>query len=229
MKLAKPSLDAGLFTNNIESMLAFYQNEVGLTFEELLPTGGGARQHRHGLNGSVLKINESRDPAPEGAPTGYQRLHIVTDKVTSPTDTADPDGNALRLLPATGPERWIEIDVALADIAAGRRHYGEALGFESLGSDAFRCGTTLIHLVDRPGQTATGELRAAGFRYLTVQVWDADAEYQHAVAHGATGAMPPRTSGAVARFGFVRDPGGNWLEISQRASLTGPLPADEAR
>lgn len=226
MKLAKPSLDVGLFTNNIEPMLRFYQDEVGLPFEELLPTGGGARQHRHGLNGSVLKINESREPVITGAPTGYSRLTIVTERVKAATDTTDPDGNQLRLLPPAGAARWIEIDVSLADADAGRKYYAQALGFEDAGGDTFRCGTTLIHLVHRPQQPPTGDLRASGFRYLTVQVWDADAEYSHAVAHGGTGAMPPRTSGAVARFGFVRDPGGNWLEISQRASLTGPLPTN---
>lgn len=226
MKLAKPSLDVGLFTNNIDGMLRFYQDEIGLPFEELLPTGGGARQYRHGLNGSVLKINESRDPLAEGAPTGYRRLSIATNRVAAAEDTSDPDGNSLRLLPAAGAERWIEIDVALADVAAGRRYYADALGFESTGDDTFRCGTTLIRLVHEPPQPPTGELRAAGFRYLTVQVWDADAEYARAVSTGGTGAMTPRTSGAVARFGFVRDPGGNWLEISQRASLTGPLPAN---
>ncbi len=226
MKLAKQSLDAGLSTNNIQPMLRFYQDEVGLPFEELLATGGGGRQHRHGLNGSVLKINENRAPLVEGAPTGYQRLHIVTPRVTSPTETADPDGNALRLLPPEGAARWIEVDVALADIEAGRRHYGTALGFEALGEDTFRCGTTVIHLLHRPDQPSTGDFRAAGFRYLTVQVWDADEEYRQAIVHGATGAMEPRNNGAVARFGFVRDPGGNWLEISQRASLTGPLPTD---
>jgi lactoylglutathione lyase len=67
-------------------------------------------------------------------------------------------------------------------------------------------------------------MRSPGYRYLTVQVWDADAEYARIVERGDTGAMPPRTMGNVARFGFVRDPDGNWLEISQRASLTGPLP-----
>lgn len=179
MKLAKQSLDAGLSTNNIQPMLRFYQDEVGLPFEELLAT-----------------------------------------------ETADPDGNALRLLPPEGAARWIEVDVALADIESGRRHYGTALGFEALGEDTFRCGTTVIHLLHRPDQPSTGDFRAAGFRYLTVQVWDADEEYRQAIVHGATGAMEPRNNGAVARFGFVRDPGGNWLEISQRASLTGRLPTD---
>lgn len=227
MKLAKQSLDAGLFTNNLRAMRQFYEQEVGLAFEEVLPTGGGARQHRLGLNGSVLKLNESRAPLPEGEPSGYQRLSISTEKVQQPTDTVDPDGNAIRLIPALGREPWIEIDVAVAAMATATRHYRDALGFEPADPGVFRCGTTLVRLVSRPGQPATGDLRAVGFRYLTVQVWDADAEYAHALAHGATGAAPPRTSGNVARFGFVRDPGGNWLEISQRSSLTGPLPPNE--
>ena len=226
MKLAKQSLDVGLFTNNIEAMLRFYQDEVGLPFEELLPTGGGSRQHRHGLNGSVLKINESREPAPVDGPSGYRRLTIVSPRVTEPTDLVDPDGNAVRLLPAQGADRWIEIDIHASDMDAARRHYGVALGFERLPDDTFRCGTTILHLRHDPSQPPVGGMRSPGFRYLTVQVWDADAEYQHAIENGAGAAMAPRTSGAVARFGFVRDPDGNWLEISQRASLTGPLPAN---
>jgi lactoylglutathione lyase len=67
-------------------------------------------------------------------------------------------------------------------------------------------------------------MRAPGYRYLTVQVWDCDEEFARAVEGGGTAGMAPRTMGEVARFGFVRDPDGNWLEISQRASLTGPLP-----
>jgi len=35
---------------------------------------------------------------------------------------------------------------------------------------------------------------------------------------------PPATLGTVARICFIRDPDGNWIEISQRASLTGALP-----
>ena len=227
MNLARASLDVGLFTNNVGAMLRFYQDDVRLPFEESLPTGGGSRQHRHGLNGSVLKINESRDTLPTAAATGYKRLTIATNRVTAPVETGDPDGNEVRLVPAGSLQPWVEVEIALADLAAGRQHYGVALGFEQLGDDVYRCGTTRVHLVHRPDQAPTGELRAVGFRYLTVQVWDADLEYQRAVDLGATGAMPPRTSGTVARFGFVRDPGGNWLEVSQRASLTGPLPGTQ--
>ena len=32
------------------------------------------------------------------------------------------------------------------------------------------------------------------------------------------------TLGTVAQISFIRDPDGNFIEISQRASLTGPIP-----
>jgi lactoylglutathione lyase len=35
--------------------------------------------------------------------------------------------------------------------------------------------------------------------------------------------MAPRTLGDVARISFVIEPGGHWIELSQRASLTGSL------
>ena len=37
------------------------------------------------------------------------------------------------------------------------------------------------------------------------------------------GTVPAVTLGKTARISFVRDPDGNWIELSQRASLTGPL------
>jgi lactoylglutathione lyase len=35
--------------------------------------------------------------------------------------------------------------------------------------------------------------------------------------------MAPITLGETARISFIRDPDGNWIELSQRASLVGPL------
>ncbi len=35
----------------------------------------------------------------------------------------------------------------------------------------------------------------------------------------------PLTLGKVARISMIRDPDGNFIEISQRASLTGPIPS----
>jgi hypothetical protein len=36
-------------------------------------------------------------------------------------------------------------------------------------------------------------------------------------------ARAPVTLGSTARISMVRDPDGNWIELSQRASLTGSL------
>ena len=63
-------------------------------------------------------------------------------------------------------------------------------------------------------------------RYITVQVWDVDIEHEAAVRGGAVEAMSPTTLGETARISFIKDPDGNWIELSQRASLTGPLPSD---
>ena len=50
MNLAKGHIDVGLFTDNAKPMLEFWQQEVGLAFEETLPLGGGVLQHRHAMN-----------------------------------------------------------------------------------------------------------------------------------------------------------------------------------
>ncbi len=225
MRLAKHHLDLGLFTSNIEAMLDFWQNTVGLAFEEALPTGGGNMQHRHALTGGVLKINAVREPLEAAPSSGYRRLLIASPGLDAPRDLADPDGNAVRLVPAGHDGiTAAAVEVAVASLEAARAYYAGALGMAEPEPGVFQCGETRLLLSEDPTTARTGPMRAPGYRYLTVQVWDADVEYTRIVEHGGDGAMPPRTMGDVARFGFVRDPDGNWLEISQRASLTGPLP-----
>lgn len=94
MNLAKPRIDVGLFTNERERMLAFWQGEVGLPFEELLAIGGGVRQHRHAMNGSVLKLNHARDSLPDEVASGYRELYIARAGLSEPLELAGakPDG-----------------------------------------------------------------------------------------------------------------------------------------
>ena len=66
---------------------------------------------------------------------------------------------------------------------------------------------------------------ARGFRYLTVQVRDVRKEHAHLLAAGWIEGRAVKL-GETAFISFVRDPGGSSIEVSQRASLTGPLPAD---
>jgi len=58
-----------------------------------------------------------------------------------------------------------------------------------------------------------------------VQVHDVVAEHVRLLERGAEEALPPTKLGEVAAIWMLRHPAGNWFEISQRASLTGPLPA----
>jgi catechol 2,3-dioxygenase-like lactoylglutathione lyase family enzyme len=224
MELAKQHLDIGVFTNQVEPMLRFWQQDAGLPFEELLPTGRGNAQHRHSLNGSVFKLNHSRTPLPGNGPSGYRQLFIARDTDTV-RELEDPDGNRVSLVPrgwrgVTG----IGVDVAVSSLESSTRYYRDALGFEEVERGTYRCGDTLLFLREDAGQPESGEMRDFGYRYLTVQVRSADAEYAAVLERGGRDGSPPVTLGSVARIAFVRDPGGNWLEISQRASLTGELP-----
>jgi catechol 2,3-dioxygenase-like lactoylglutathione lyase family enzyme len=226
MKLAKNHVDIGLYTDNVEALLAFWQRDVGLPFEELLPLGGGARQHRHALNGSVFKLNASRDPLPADAePAGYRELLIARPGVTAPQQLTDPDGNRVTLVPpGMGGVTGIGVRLAVRDASAFRDFYARCLELEIVAPDRYRCGDTLLIVYQEPNVRRTEAMRGRGYRYLTVQVFDVDAEHTDLIARGVEEGRAPVTLGNVARISFIRDPDGNWIEVSQRASLTGPLP-----
>ena len=224
MRIAKPRLDFGLYTNDLTGMLAFWQGEIGLALEEVLPVGRGVRQHRLALNGSVFKLNHSRDPLPEEARSGYRELRIARPGLSESQSLVDPDGNHVTLLPPgeAGVEA-IGIHLAVSDEAAHRDFYGRILEFEEAGENSYRLGDTLLSFAAVPGVSRSGGMRGIGFRYFTLQVWDVDEAHSEIVSRGGEEAHPPMTLGKVARISFVRDPDGNWIELSQRASLTGDL------
>ncbi|OAI40898.1 hypothetical protein AYO38_04820 [bacterium SCGC AG-212-C10] len=224
MNLAKNHLDIGVFTNNEEEMLAFWQREVGLPFEETLPLGNGNRQQRHGMNGSVFKLNASRDAVPGAALTGYRELLIARDGITQSRTLRDPDGNPVTLV-APGCDGIVGIGIRLAvtDRERSGDFFGRVLELERIAESAYRWGDTVLLLEDAQG-APSGEMRGnPGYRYITVQVRDVNEEHRKALERGATEGRAPVTLGETARISFLRDPDGNWIEVSQRASLTGPL------
>lgn len=226
MRLAKPCIDVGILSNRGEEQLAFWQREVGLPFEERLPVRRGFAQMRHGMNGSVFKLNVVKEPVPDNPRAGYRELWIAREGVTAPRALEDPDGNRVVLVPP-GHQGVMGIGVVLAvrDAAAHRQFYTHALGLEETAPGAFRCGTSLFFV--REDAVARGDAArdGLGYRYTTIQVWDCNAEHAGVLARGGAEGAQAITLGETARFSFVRDPDGNWIEISQRASLTGPLPS----
>ena len=234
MNLAKNCIDVGLMTNRLEEMRAFYGERLHLPFEEMLPLGSGSRQFRYGLLGSVLKINNSREAVPEGVATGYRRLIISDRRLPIPMDLVDPDGTAIRLVPSgQSGIGQIGIELAVTDEDTFHRFFGEALGGEKVGDRSYRVGETLLSFAKDPTARRaenTGPanpmavMRAVGFRYMTIQVRDVDNEHARLKSRGVWDGAAPVTLGKVARISFIRDPDGNFIEISQRASLTGALP-----
>jgi catechol 2,3-dioxygenase-like lactoylglutathione lyase family enzyme len=225
MKLAKQHLDIGLFSNKRDEQLAFWQHTVGLTYDHVGKLGGGVQQHRHHMNGSILKMNHARDPLPALAPSGIVGLQIVRERLAEPRPLADPDGNKVTLVPkGHDGVQGIAILLKVNDRAAHDRFWTHAMQYERLGEGRYRCGDSLIVVAEQGKVESRGaQWRGLGYRYTTVQVRDCIAEYEGILARGGTSGGEPRVLGETVRYAFVCDPDGNHIEISQRASLTGRL------
>lgn len=227
MKLAKPRIDIGLATNNLEPMLAFWRGDAGAVFDHVLPIRPGHDQHRHDVNGSVLKINHPSSPLPDAPPSGYRQLLIARNDLEARQDLTDPDGNRVSLVPLK-PDgvRQIGIVLAVRDLDTHRRFYREALGLDEECDPegvAFRAGETLLILRQSPDVTVDPPIQGRGWRYITFQIFKVDEEHARVLGAGGTEGMAPVTLGRTARISMVRDPDGNWIELSQRASIVGSL------
>ncbi len=224
MELAKPALDVGLYTNQLDPMLAFWQDQAKVPFSEMLPVGKGVRQHRHAIGDSVLKINHQREPLAGGQPTGLRALTVYSAEVAEPVELLDPDGNELILAPV---EEQLNLTLHLhtADLDAQRHFYGSVLNLAEHGTDGFAVGASRIQLQHDPQANpgAPFTRAAVGFRYMTLQVFDVVGTHQEVLRKGGREGMAPVRLGDVAYISFVLDADGNWLEISQRKSITGSL------
>ena len=229
MKLAKPRIDIGFATNHAPAALAFWQNEIGLPFDHTQPIRRGYKQHRHDLCGSVLKINQVYETLPDNPPSGYRELLIARDGITMPQSMVDPEGNRVSLVPkGTYGITRIGIRLGVRDVEAHRRFYTEALGLpqgEAAGAGAmtFLAGDTVLIVEPAVDAPHDATIDGKGWRYITFQIFEVDREHAHVLAHGGREARAPVTLGTTARISMVRDPDGNWIELSQRASLTGSL------
>jgi predicted enzyme related to lactoylglutathione lyase len=227
VNLAKPRVDIGLNTNNLEPMLAFWQNEAGLKFDHILPIRKGMKQHRHDVLGSVVKINHYDTPLPDKRRSGYSELLIARAGLTAAKSMHDPDGNAVTLVPpGVHGIGQIGIRLKVRNLGAHSRFYLDGLGLTNEAAEfgaAFRAGETLLLLDPSPDAPSDATMEGKGWRYITFQVFKVDEEHRQVIARGGREAMAPTTLGTTARISMVRDPDGNWIELSQRASITGSL------
>lgn len=227
MRLAKACVDIGLSTNSLAPMLRFWQGEAGAVFDHVLPIRRGQDQHRHDVNGSVLKINNHAEPLPDGPASGYRELIIARDGLDAPRRLADPDGNAVTLAPpGLGGISQIGIRIAVRDLGAHRRFWREAFGLVERETDrgvAFAAGESLLILEPAADAAADAALRGRGWRYIAFQVFKVDEAHAEILAAGGREGLAPVTLGTTARISMVRDPDGNFIELSQRASIVGSL------
>lgn len=224
LEVVKPAVDVGVQTNDLDAHQAFWGDELGLRFDHVLKVGGGVHQHRYDLHGAVLKVNHHRDPLPTDAVTGYTAIAIV-----DPVRAGDgiqgrtgPDGLRVALTPPTQDGTKVNVMVEASDVARTLDALEATFGGDR-AEGTLRLGETKLSVKLRRDRSPTTTRDGLGIRYLTVQVRDVDAAHAHALANGMTEGMAPLRLGDVARISFVRLPDGDWIELSQRASLTGPL------
>jgi catechol 2,3-dioxygenase-like lactoylglutathione lyase family enzyme len=227
MQLAKNVIDVGLSTNNLEPMLQFWQRDVALRFDHVLPVRRGQKQYRHDEQGSVIKLNHHAEPLPEAAPSGYRELIIAREGQQNPQRMVDPDGNRVQLVPP-GFEGVTQLGVAMGvqNLGEHRRFYGDILGFAEQswsGGPAFRLGDSLLLLWEDRAATLDPVRQARGWRYITLQIADIDAVHDELRGKGVREGLAPITLGDVARISMILDPDGNWIELSRRASIVGSL------
>ena len=224
MQIAKPHVDIGLFATELDPHLAFWADTVGLRYDHVLKLGAGVHQHRFDAQGSILKVNHSRSPLAERHPSGIVGLRIARSGLHAPRRLSDPDGNQVLMVPAghdglTG----IGIDLQVANRDAHDRFWRHVMQFTAASPAVYACGDSRIFVREGGPRERPQSWRGYGWRYLTVQVADCQAAHQGVLGRGGSEGEPPRRLGDVAIVSFVRDPDGNFLELSQRASLVGAL------
>lgn len=85
MEIQKPAIDIGIITNNLDQMLGFYRDTLGLEVEAVIDMPGGGVMHRFKAGQSIVKVIETDpQPAVTAAPGGirgatgyrYWTLHV---------------------------------------------------------------------------------------------------------------------------------------------------------
>ena len=63
VNVIKSAIDIGIVTNNIDAMMVFYRDTLGLELEGTMPMPGGGQMNRFKVGESIIKVIEI-DPKP---------------------------------------------------------------------------------------------------------------------------------------------------------------------
>jgi lactoylglutathione lyase len=220
-ELSKNYIDVGLFTNAGDSMQQFYGEQLGLKLIDSLILEDGYCLHRYNANGSALKLNVLDVPL-RTMGTNYVRV-LLPDKGRSRISALrDPDGVEVELVPPGYLDiHQLGIVYKVPSLAVADTFARGALGAKKLGEGRYQFGETVLLFETAPTLARSGALEAKGFTYTTLHVRDVVRAHAHLVANGCEEAIPPTPFKEITTYSFVRDPMGNWIEISQRADLVG--------
>jgi predicted enzyme related to lactoylglutathione lyase len=106
LEIAKDSIDIGIVTNNIDSMLKFYRDTLGLELEGELDMPGGMKMTRLICGTTIVKLvvmaqDPGNKPAPGGLAggTGYRYWTISCNNLEAVTEKCDQAGYTIQVAP----------------------------------------------------------------------------------------------------------------------------------
>ncbi len=218
MRLAKSCFDVGLMIDRCQFRLEDW-TEIGLQLDHVIEIEG-LLQHRFNVDQAVLKVNVAIEPLADGPPSGLARFAIHGKRFSLQDGSPVYCPEALAPAPARSVGgQGLDIEIATPSPKNAIRFYSDVFGLEQVDGATVRCGRATIGFRTAARPALAIPLRGRGIRYLTFQVFDADAVCKDVEARGGAIGRSPIDYGNVARYGFVIDPDGNWIEISARASV----------
>ena len=99
IEVKKDAIDIGIVTNNLDAMMSFYRDTLGLEFEATIDMPGGGVMNRFKVGDSIIKLIETDPkPAEAAAPggirgaTGYRYWTITVGNLEACVEKAASDG-----------------------------------------------------------------------------------------------------------------------------------------
>lgn len=217
MLLAKACFDIGLMIDPELFRLEDWTDDLGLALDHVIQIEGFS-QYRFRIGDAVLKVNVAADALPTGPAPGFASFAIGGCRFELRHGSPIPCATQL---PARSECEQPSLDVEIVSPQVDRAlcFYNKVFDLERVDDKSVRCGTGRITFRTGKVQIRDAPLMGPGIRYLTLQVFNADDACSEVAAGGGRVARMPVDFGDVARYGFVLDPDGNWIELSARASV----------